>query len=103
MRSLGAGETQTVKLRLSDVPNLANPFNLEFDTIFLNRQQEADEFYQRIMPFPLSADMRNVQRQAFAGMLWSKQFYHYILEDWLKGDRNTPPPPPERCKVRNHE
>ncbi len=101
--TVGAGETQTVKLRLSDVPNLTEPFNLEFDTIFLNRQQEADEFYQRITPFPLNADMRNVQRQAFAGMLWSKQFYHYILEDWLKGDRNSPPPPPERCKVRNHE
>ncbi|MDZ7959752.1 MAG: glucosidase [Aulosira sp. DedQUE10] len=101
--TVGAGETQTIKLRLSDVPNLFEPFNSEFDTIFLSRQQEADEFYQRITPFPISADMRNVQRQAFAGMLWSKQFYHYILEDWLKGDRNAPPPPPQRQEGRNHE
>jgi Glycosyl hydrolase family 63 C-terminal domain len=97
------GETQIVKLRLSDVSNLVEPFGKDFDTIFNQRQQEADEFYQRITPFPLSEDMRNVQRQAFAGMLWSKQFYHYIVEDWLKGDRHTPPPPLERQNGRNHE
>ncbi|MBW4563842.1 MAG: glucosidase [Mojavia pulchra JT2-VF2] len=101
--TVGAGETKTIRLRLCDVPNLAEPFGKEFDAIFLDRQREADAFYQRITPFSLSEDMRNVQRQAFAGMLWSKQFYHYILEDWLKGDRNTPPPPPERQKGRNRE
>ncbi|MBD2430279.1 MULTISPECIES: MGH1-like glycoside hydrolase domain-containing protein [Fischerella] len=101
--NVGAGETKTIKLRLSNLPNLVEPFGKEFDINFLKRQQEADEFYQRITPFPLSEDMRNVQRQAFAGMLWSKQFYHYIVENWLKGDRNTPPPPPERQNGRNQE
>lgn len=97
------GETQTIKLRLSNAANLVEPFGKEFDLIFSRRQQEADEFYQRITPYPLSEDMRNVQRQAFAGMLWSKQFYHYIVEDWLKGDRNTPTPPAERQNGRNQE
>ncbi|MEH2329927.1 MGH1-like glycoside hydrolase domain-containing protein [Nostoc sp.] len=101
--TIGAGETKSVKLRLSDLPYLVEPFGKEFDTIFWERQQEADKFYQRVTPFPLSEDMRNVQRQAFAGMLWSKQYYHYVIEDWLKGDRNTPPPPPERQQGRNRE
>ncbi|MEH2258278.1 MGH1-like glycoside hydrolase domain-containing protein [Nostoc sp.] len=101
--TIGAGETKIVKLRLSDVPHLVEPFGKEFDTVFWERQQEADKFYQRITPFPLSKDMRNVQRQAFAGMLWSKQYYHYVIEDWLKGDRNTPAPPPERQQGRNRE
>lgn len=101
--TVGAGETKIIKLRLSDVPNLVEPVDEEFDTIFSERQQEADKFYQRVTPFALSEDMRNVQRQAFAGMLWGKQYYHYVLEDWLKGDRNTPPPPPEREQGRNRE
>ncbi len=101
--TVGTGETQIVKLRLSELPNLVEPFGKEFETIFCERQQEADKFYQRVTPFPLSEDMRNVQRQAFAGMLWSKQYYHYIIEDWLKGDRNTPAPPPERQQGRNRE
>ncbi|MBW4646347.1 MAG: glucosidase [Goleter apudmare HA4340-LM2] len=101
--TVGAGETQIVKLRLINTNKLVEPFGQEFDTVFTNRQQEADEFYQRITPFSLNKDMRNVQRQAFAGMLWSKQFYHYIIEDWLKGDRHTPPPPKERQKGRNQE
>ncbi|MHC5737409.1 MGH1-like glycoside hydrolase domain-containing protein [Nostoc sp.] len=100
---VGAGETKIIQLRLSDVPNLVEPFGKEFDTILWKQQQEADRFYQRVTPFPLSEDMRNVQRQAFAGMLWSKQYYHYVIEDWLKGDRNTPPPPPERHQGRNRE
>jgi hypothetical protein len=100
--NLGAGETKTIQLRLCD-SLLAEPFSSEFNAIFVARQQEADEFYGRITPFPLSEDMRNVQRQGFAGMLWSKQFYHYIVEDWLKGDRNAPTPPPERKKGRNRE
>ncbi|MBE9049194.1 glucosidase [Nostocales cyanobacterium LEGE 11386] len=101
--TVGAGETQIIKLRLCDVANLVVPFGQEFDVIFSQRQSQADEFYQRITPFNLSEDMRNVQRQAFAGMLWSKQFYHYIVEDWLKGDTQTPTPPLERQKGRNKE
>ncbi|MBH8552069.1 glucosidase [Nostocaceae cyanobacterium CENA357] len=101
--TVGAGETKTIKLRLSNAPNLLEPFGNEFEVVFSKRQQEYEKFYQRITPYPLSEDMRNVQRQAFAGMLWSKQFYHYIVEDWLKGDRNTPTPPSERQNGRNQE
>ncbi len=101
--TVGAGETKIVKLRLSNTQNLVEPLGKDFDEIFNKRQQEAEEFYQRIVPHSLSEDMRNVQRQAFAGMLWSKQFYHYIVEDWLKGDGNAPSPPPERQNGRNQE
>jgi hypothetical protein len=81
-----AGETKTVRLRLSNSSNLTQPFGAEFDTILQNRKHEADEFYERISPFEMSEDIRNVQRQAFAGMLWSKQFYYYVIEDWLNPD-----------------
>ena len=101
--SIPAGETKTVRLRLSDESSLTQPFGSDFETIFQNRQREADEFYHRITPFELSEDMRNVQRQAFAGMLWSKQFYYYVVEDWLKGDPAEPSPPASRRGGRNHE
>ncbi len=101
--SIPAGETKIVRLRLSDLSNLSEPFAADFSTIFQNRIKEADEFYQRICPFDLSEDMRNVQRQAFAGMLWSKQFYYYVVEDWLKGDPAGPQPPESRLGGRNHE
>jgi len=97
------GTSQTLYLRLSDVPNLTAPLGDQFTTTFRQRNQEADEFYQRITPFPLSEDMRNVQRQAFAGMLWCKQYYHYIIEDWLKGDPTRPMPPAQRKQGRNRE
>ncbi len=101
--SLAGGERQTIRLRLSDQPNLKEPLGREFESIFATRQQEADAFYQHITPFELSEDLRNVQRQAFAGMLWSKQFYNYSIEDWLKGDPNGTPPPSERKRGRNRE
>ena len=67
------------------------------------RQREADEFYATVIPQNLSPDAQNVMRQAFAGMLWSKQFYHYVVKDWLEGDPGYPSPPAERKKGRNHE
>src|SRR5512135_1870777 len=100
---LGAGETKTVRLRLSDADTLITPFGPEFATAFQDRKREADAFYQAVTPFPLSEDMRNVQRQAFAGLLWSKQFYHYVVKDWLDGDPVGPPPPEQRRSGRNHE
>ncbi len=99
--TIGAGETVVVWLRLADRPDLSEPFSKEFERIFNQRQQEADEFYQRITPRPLSEDARQVQRQAFAGMLWTKQFYHYVVENWLTGDRNQPVP--HRQNARNQE
>lgn len=73
----------------------------QFDSIMDQRQDEADEFYWRISPAPLSDDLRCIQRQAFAGLLWTKQFYHFVHSEWSKGDPANPPPPPERAHVRN--
>jgi hypothetical protein len=101
--TIAPGESSTIQLRLSDAANLTDPLGQDFDAAFSARKQEADAFYQHITPFPLSEDMRNVQRQAFAGMLWCKQYYHYVIEDWLKGDAAAPQPPPERKRGRNRE
>ncbi|MBD2103921.1 MGH1-like glycoside hydrolase domain-containing protein [Leptolyngbya sp. FACHB-261] len=101
--TIAAYETKTVRLRLSDASDLSDPFGDEFDATLQLRQREADEFYHRITPFPLSEDMRNVQRQAFAGMLWNKQFYYYVVEDWLNGDPTGPPPPEPRQNGRNSD
>jgi hypothetical protein len=94
--NVAPGETKVIRLRLSDNGNLSDPLASDFETIFQVRKQEADEFYQAVNPFPISDDMRNVQKQAFAGMLWSKQFYYYVVHDWLKGDSAGPKPPDER-------
>jgi hypothetical protein len=98
---LGAGESATVHLRLTDQPQ-SKPFG-DFDQVFRARITEADEFYQAIIPADASDDARNVMRQAFAGMLWSKQFYHYVVTDWLRGDAAQPAPPEARKRGRNHE
>jgi hypothetical protein len=100
---IAAGETQTIRLRLSDQQTLADPFGTDFATVLQTRQQEADAFYQQICPFPLSDDERNIQRQAFAGLLWSKQYYQYVVHQWLNGDPGQPPPPSGRKWGRNHE
>ena len=97
------GETKTIRLRLADYQSLSEPLGDEFNAIFQTRKQEADDFYHRICPFPMSEEERNIQRQAFAGMLWSKQYYNYVVYDWLNGDPNQPPPPPERKAGRNHD
>ncbi|MEO8041941.1 MAG: glucosidase [Acidobacteriota bacterium] len=75
----------------------------DFDSIFDLRKKEADEFYANIAPKDLSDDARNVQRQAFAGMLWSKQYYHYVVKEWLDGDSGMPTPPESRKEGRNHK
>jgi Mannosylglycerate hydrolase MGH1-like glycoside hydrolase domain/Glycosyl hydrolase family 63 C-terminal domain len=100
---VGAGETVSVKLRLCGEANLRTALGDGFDATFARRIQEADEFYHRVTPFPLPADMRNVQRQAFAGMLWNKQYYGFSVREWLAGDPAGPAPPAGRKKGRNHE
>jgi hypothetical protein len=95
--SLAPGETRTVRLRLAP-PGAA----ADFDRTFADRIREADEFYATVIPDCLAPDSRNVMRQAFAGMLWSKQFYHYVVRDWLDGDPAMPPPC-ERRRGRNHQ
>jgi hypothetical protein len=127
---LGVGESVTLKLRLTDMEPLGamdskspmvgainapgyaeraegvpgtNDFGAGFDDVFARRQKEADEFYASRVPKELAADARLVMRQSFAGMLWSKQFYHYDVRTWLDGDPAGPPPPKERLRGRNHD
>src|SRR2546429_260816 len=76
-----------------------HPF-ADFDAIFATRLREADEFYAELQADNADADARNVQRQAFAGMIWSKQFFYYDIGEWIKGDSGQFPPPNERKHVR---
>ncbi|MEO0648042.1 MAG: glucosidase, partial [Cyanobacteria bacterium J06650_10] len=101
--SIPAGESRTVVLRLCNSGELENPFDESAMALFDQRKQEADEFYDSFAPDTISDDARMVQRQAFAGMLWSKQFYYYVVRDWLKGDPTQPAPPAGRESVRNTE
>ncbi|MGA8984526.1 MAG: hypothetical protein WB470_17750, partial [Candidatus Acidiferrales bacterium] len=83
--TLRSGETAVVRLRLSNLDLKASNGFADFDKILTQRRREADEFYETVIPRDLSADAQNVMRQGFAGMLWSKQFYHYIIKEWLEG------------------
>ena len=97
------GEAISLKLRLSDAGNLETPLGAEFDSLFEDRKREADDFYGKTTPFRISDDMKSVQRQAFSGMLWTKQFYYYVVDEWIKGDPRAPQPPGERNNGRNSE
>lgn len=99
--NIGAGESVRVQLRLMD-SKTKDPLGAEFDAVFDARRREADEFYSTVIPANLSDDERNIMRQALAGMLWSKQFYHYNVRRWLQGDPKMPPPPSTRWQGRNH-
>ncbi len=101
---LAPGESQVVRLRLTDrLDGQAVMPHPDFDETFALRRKEAGEFYAAVTPPALSDDARSVMRQAFAGLLWSKQFYHYVVRDWLQGDPAFPPPPAERRTGRNRE
>jgi hypothetical protein len=99
---LEPGETRAIELRLSKAVHDA-PFGSAFDEAFAARVEEADAFYEEINPFHADVEARRVQRQAFAGLLWTKQFYHYNIPRWLNGDPLQPAPPPERLSGRNHD
>ncbi len=88
--------------RAEEVPG-TNDFGAGFDRLFELRKTEADEFYASRIPQYLSDDAKNVMRQAYGGMLWSKQFYHYDVKTWLEGDPAGPPPPKERLHGRNKD
>jgi hypothetical protein len=79
------------------------PFDTDFAQTFEDRIREADEFYAGVMPASLSDDGKRVMRQACAGLLWSKQFYHYVVTEWLHGDPAQPAPPLERASGRNSD
>ncbi len=102
------GACQVVRLRLSEVapPAVGNdhegdPFGGQFDQVLQRRGQEADEFYGSVIPKSLNADQANVMRQALAGMLWSKQFYHYDVDKWLEERGSDPFKPVHKAAPRN--
>ena len=101
--SLASGESDTIHLRLTNDKSDNDLTHEAFHAIFLQRIQEADEFYNTLAPSDISEDARLVQRQAFAGLLWSKQFYHYDVNRWLKGDPTGSEPPRERLQGRNSD
>jgi hypothetical protein len=93
-----------VRFSNRDPESLADgPFAPAAVEIFNTRQREADEFYDAIVPTRLGSDETLVVRQAFGSLLWSKQFYHYVVRDWLRGDPGQPTPPAERRRGRNRE
>ncbi|MFL6603520.1 MAG: MGH1-like glycoside hydrolase domain-containing protein [Steroidobacteraceae bacterium] len=100
MRVRAGGRAQ-VELRLTKRASEA-PF-ADFDALFAARVREADEFYAHIQQGIDSADARSVQRQAFAGMIWSKQFFYFDIPEWLAGDPTQPAPPTGRRQGRNRD
>jgi len=102
--TIPAGSEQTVELQLfAPAAHKTIAFGADFNREMNRARQEADEFYQHVIPPGANADERNVARQGYAGLLWSKQFYYYVVDHWLDGDPATVPPPAGRKEGRNHE
>jgi hypothetical protein len=110
--AMPAGSQAVLRLRITDqdllLPGVSpnketDPIFSDYEKTFDARIREADEFYDAHAPDDLSDDAKSVQRQAFAGLLWSKQFYNYSVRDWLKGDPAMPKPPDSRLEGRNHD
>jgi hypothetical protein len=95
-------DTQKIYLRLTN-NETSEPFYESFEQIFETRKRDADEFYDALIPSNVSADQKNIQRQAFAGLLWNKQFYHYDLERWLNTSDGISAVSKERTEGRNCE
>ena len=100
-KKIEAASHVVIKLRLSK-NEIANPLTEGFDEIFKERIAETDEFYDGLSKAK-DEDEKNIQRQAFAGMLWSKQYYNIDIPRWLNGDPGQPPPPESRKQGRNHQ
>jgi hypothetical protein len=106
--TVAPGEKQVIRLRLSDrAPaafaegNGASPFGGHFTDVFGLRRREADEFYKTVIPASLNEDQAKVMRQALAGMLWSKQFYHYDVDKWLEERGSDPFKEARKAAPRN--
>lgn len=100
---LTVGSEQSVTIRVRLYHHLEKPisaFGPAFDKVMVQRHDEADCFYEEVMGLKSVAEQL-VARQAYAGLLWSKQFYHYVVQEWLHGDKGQPPPPTERLYGRN--
>ena len=108
---ISANSSETIYLRLFSHQSTAigrrfeshDEFIKNCENVFVQRISEADEFYADVVPKNLSDDAKRVMRQSLAGMLWSKQFYHYVVKDWLEGDPAFSPPPPGHQTGRNSE
>ncbi|MEP7229900.1 MAG: glucosidase [Ginsengibacter sp.] len=100
--TIEGGKSKTLYLRLTN-KELANGFEEGFENIFTTRKAEADEFYNAVLPGGISPELRNIQRQALAGLLWSKQFYHYDVERWLNTSDGITPVNQGKLMGRNHE
>ncbi len=96
-----AHDKVVIKVRLSQSA-IERPF-ADFDQITEARKVDCDSFYKQLQHDINEADMRSIQRQAYAGMMWNKQYYYYNVREWLNGDRGRIPPPEERKKGRNHD
>jgi Glycosyl hydrolase family 63 C-terminal domain len=98
---LAPGQSVQVELRLRPKTSQGEAFGDSFDAIFRDRIAEADAFYAVVSAMPHTPEENRVSRQAYAGLLWSKQFYYYVVEDWLAGDPDQPSPPSNRAAIRN--
>ena len=100
----GPGQDVSARRPGSTIPatTTPDPF-IDFDHIFAQRLADADEFYDAIAPTGIDEESKKVARQGYAGLLWSKQFYHYVVREWLEGDPAQPKPPAERYGGRNHD
>jgi len=97
-----AGESVVLSLRLFDENETpADPLGPGFQAVFEKRQAEADELFSRHIPKNLPPAAQRIMRQGYAGLLCTHQFYYYVVKDWLEGDPNLPPPPPQRLNGRN--
>lgn len=111
LRLRGAGEDEAAKETAAAAESIPSVFDslAEVPAVFAARRAESDAFHQALFDARCPAgwrtgagpDYANLTRQAYAGLLWSKQFYHYVVKDWIQGDPATPPPPPGRGEVRN--
>ncbi len=101
-RTVAAGASTTIRVRLSAGPPTPARFD-DFEQLFRLRKSEADAFYAGLQEKVRDEDLRRIQRQAFAGVLWSRQYFYYDVTEWLDGDPAGPTPPESRHKGRNRE
>ncbi|KAF7303608.1 Glycoside hydrolase family 63 protein [Mycena indigotica] len=102
----GHGGCAVVRVKLTPSNPKKDPSLVDemfFDDAVESRRQEADEFYGSLVLGPVSEDLKQITRQALAGMMWSKQYYQFIQKEWISGDPAQPPPPPQRKYIRNRD